>query len=171
MTYKEFQQKICGELNSVYDASESEAMTTMLLEETTGYTRSRLRSLDREEIPDSFTFSIYKYLHGLLQHQPIQYALGYAWFYKQKFKVTPAVLIPRRETEELVYRIVKECRGKRSSVLDIGTGSGCIAISLQTEIPDAEVTATDHSEEALEIAKGNAAALNAGKICFANADV
>ncbi len=171
MTYKEFHRKTQNELSAIYDEQESENITFMLMEDATGYSRSKLRSLDREEIPETFVFRVYKYLHGLMQHQPVQYALGYTWFYKQKFSVNPSVLIPRRETEELVYRIIKECRGRKVSVLDIGTGSGCIAVSLQLEIPDAEISAIDISSEALETAKKNASDLKADKICFDKMDI
>lgn len=171
MTYKEFHRKTQNELSAIYDEQESENITFMLMEDATGYSRSKLRSLDREEIPETFVFRVYKYLHGLMQHQPVQYALGYTWFYKQKFSVNPSVLIPRRETEELVYRIIKECRGRKVSILDIGTGSGCIAVSLQLEIPDAEITAIDISSEALETAKKNASDLKADKICFDKMDI
>lgn len=171
MTYKEFHRKTQNELSAIYDEQESENITFILMEDATGYSRSKLRSLDREEIPETFVFRVYKYLHGLMQHQPVQYALGYTWFYKHKFSVNPSVLIPRRETEELVYRIIKECRGRKVSILDIGTGSGCIAVSLQLEIPDAEITAIDISGEALETAKKNASDLNADKICFDKMDI
>jgi len=171
MTYKEFHRKTQNELSAIYDEQESENITFMLMEDATGYSRSKLRSLDQEEIPETFVFRVYKYLHGLMQHQPVQYALGYTWFYKQKFSVNPSVLVPRRETEELVYRIIKECRGRKVSILDIGTGSGCIAISLQLEIPDAEITAIDISAEALETARKNAVALKADKICFDQLDI
>ncbi|MBX7205851.1 MAG: peptide chain release factor N(5)-glutamine methyltransferase [Bacteroidia bacterium] len=171
MTYKEFHGKTQNELRAIYDEQESENITWMLMEDATGYSRSKLRSLDREEIPETFVFRVYKYLHGLMQQQPVQYALGYTWFYKQKFSVNPSVLIPRSETEELVYRIIKECRGRKVSILDIGTGSGCIAISLQLEIPDAEITAIDFSAEALETARENAVALKADKICFDQIDI
>lgn len=171
MAYKEFHRKTQNELSAIYDEQESENITFMLMEDATGYSRSKLRSLDREEIPETFVFRVYKYLHGLMQHQPVQYALGYTWFYKHKFSVNPSVLIPRRETEELVYRIIKECRGRKVSILDIGTGSGCIAISLQLEIPDAEITAIDISADALETAKKNASDLKADKICFDKIDI
>ncbi len=171
MTYKEFQQKVTSELASIYDNDEAEQITWMLLEEASGFSRSKLRTLDREEISETFTFRVYKYLHSLMQHQPVQYAFGYAWFYKQKFFVDATVLIPRKETEELVYRVVKEYRGRKASILDIGTGSGCIAVSLQLELPEADVMAIDISSEALKMAKKNAANLNAAKVRFEQLDV
>jgi release factor glutamine methyltransferase len=171
MTYYEFQHKLKEELSGIYEADEAAQIAMLLLEEVTGYTRSRLRAADREEIPETFTFKLYKYLHALLQHQPVQYALGYAWFYKNKFAVSPAVLIPRRETEELVYRVVKEYRGREATMLDIGTGSGCIAITLQKELPQANITAIDISADALEVACKNAESLDAGKIRFIQTDI
>jgi release factor glutamine methyltransferase len=171
MTYKEFQQKVTLELASIYDNDEAEQITWMLLEEASGFSRSKLRTLDREEISETFTFRVYKYLHSLMQHQPVQYAFGYAWFYKQKFFVDAAVLIPRKETEELVYRVVKEYRGRKASILDMGTGSGCIAISLQLELPEADVMAIDISSEALKVAVKNAANLNAAKVRFEQLDI
>lgn len=171
MTYHEFQHKLKEELTGIYEADEVAQIAMMLLEEVTGYTRSRLRAADREEIPETFTFKLYKYLHALLQHQPVQYALGYAWFYKHKFAVSPAVLVPRRETEELVYRVVKEFRGREATLLDIGTGSGCIAITLGKELPQAQITAIDISDEALLVARKNAEMLEARNITFMLADI
>ena len=92
----------------------------------------------------------------LEKFEPIQYILGEAYFMGIPFKVTPAVLIPRPETAELVHRIVREQLEQRVSILDIGTGSGCIAISLASQLPLAKVTALDVSLEALEVAKYNA---------------
>ena len=110
-------------------------------------------------------------LNRLMKFEPIQYILGEAYFYGMTFKVTPATLIPRPETEELVDMIVKENQGEKDlSVLDIGTGSGAIAIALSRNLPFSEVSAIDISPEALEIAEENAQNLHA-QIAFINADV
>jgi release factor glutamine methyltransferase len=105
-------------------------------------------------------------VHELLQHRPVQYVLQEAWFYKMKFFVNKHVLIPRPETEELVSWIVENVRSTKSDVrcnelqlLDIGTGSGCIAISVKKELGNVGITAIDVSEEALLVAKRNAEAL------------
>lgn len=90
----------------------------------------------------------------LLQHEPIQYIIGHASFCGLTFIVSPSVLIPRPETEELVRLIASENTGQ-SYILDIGTGSGCIAISLSHLLPDANVTAWDVSEDALNVAREN----------------
>lgn len=93
-------------------------------------------------------------LHG---GEPVQYVVGCAWFYGRRFEISPAVLIPRPETEELVFWVLEDWRQKGSvRILDIGTGSGCIPITLSLEIEQAEVYATDISSEALSIAQLNA---------------
>ncbi|WP_455593132.1 peptide chain release factor N(5)-glutamine methyltransferase [Bacteroides sp.] len=90
----------------------------------------------------------------LRKNEPMQYIQGEAHFCGRVFRVAPGVLIPRPETEELVQLVVDECKGA-SRILDIGTGSGCIAITLAKELPGADVTAWDVSEEALAIARHN----------------
>ena len=105
----------------------------------------------------------------LQKNEPIQYIRGFAEFGGRKFKVAPGVLIPRPETEELVEVMLKEVpSGAR--ILDIGTGSGCIAISLSKMLPDAKVTAWDISDTALCIARRNNEALQAS-VCFVQRDV
>ena len=99
--------------------------------------------------------SILARLHNF---EPIQYILGEARFLERTFRVAPGVLIPRPETEELVEMMLKEL-SPVSRVLDVGTGSGCIAISLAKELPESQVTAWDVSGEALSIAAANSKAL------------
>jgi len=107
----------------------------------------------------------------LQNYKPIQYIIGETEFYGLKIKVDNSVIIPRPETEELVDWIIKENQPKDSiSILDIGTGSGCIAITLAKHLPNAKVFALDISKEALKIAKANAA-LNSVEIEFIEADV
>ena len=96
-------------------------------------------------------------LHQLEKFVPIQYILGETEFYGLHFKVGPGVLIPRPETEELVDLIIKQAPIGEISILDIGTGSGCIAVSLAKFLPQAKVTALDISKDALAIARQNAA--------------
>jgi release factor glutamine methyltransferase len=100
-------------------------------------------------------------MNRLNQHEPIQYILSEAWFYGRKFFVDPSVLIPRSETELIVDQAKKIFPKKPIQVLDIGTGSGCIAISLALEFPQASVLAIDVSGEALTVAKRNASDLKA----------
>ena len=106
----------------------------------------------------------------LLRREPIQYVLGTTEFCAMTFRVTPAVLIPRPETEELVEYIYMSERGKKLRILDIGTGSGCIAISLAKKLREADVCAVDISDEALGVAKKNAEK-NAVAVSFVKADI
>ncbi len=100
--------------------------------------------------------TFYQYIQQLKRKIPIQYVIGTAHFYDLEFKVNQDVLIPRPETEELVYLILNDHKGKDISILDIGTGSGCIAISLKKNLESALVSALDVSVDALKIAKENA---------------
>ena len=110
-------------------------------------------------------------LQRLNQHEPLQYILGEADFFGRKFMVNASVLIPRPETEELVNYILQESTpGKAVKILDIGTGSGCIPITLALEIKGSEVYATDISTEALAVAKVNAEKL-AAKVSFIEHDI
>lgn len=110
-------------------------------------------------------------LQRLEAHEPIQYVLGQAPFYGRLFKVRPGVLIPRPETEELVHRIVFRHQQNRAlKILDIGTGSGCIAISLALELAGSRVMAVDVSEDALLLAKENAEQLQA-EVQFIQANI
>lgn len=109
-------------------------------------------------------------LRRLCSHEPIQYIQGKALFCGREFCVSPEVLIPRPETEEMVELIVKENNIPSPSVLDVGTGSGCIAISLKLGIPAASVRAFDISAAALRIAESNAARLDAD-VSFEKQDI
>ncbi len=96
-------------------------------------------------------------LERLLSGEPVQYVVGHAWFYGLFFHVDRRVLIPRPETEELVHWVLETCRSSSSMrVLDVGTGSGCIAVTLKKKRPDWEVSAMDASEDAIEVALVNA---------------
>ena len=96
-------------------------------------------------------------LQQLVQHTPLQYVLGYETFMNLRFAVTPSVLIPRPETAQLVKQIIEENKHRSSlRILDVGTGSGCIAISLAHYLPNAQVTAVDVSKESLLVAQKNA---------------
>lgn len=109
-------------------------------------------------------------INRINSHEPVQYILGTTEFYGLKFKVTPDVLIPRPETEELVDMVVKENQKSGLRILDIGTGSGCIAISLQKNITASKIYAIDISSGALKVAKENALN-NEAEVSFLNVDV
>jgi release factor glutamine methyltransferase len=169
-TLGEKQAEYQKRLSEICDFGEARAITLWVLEEVVGIKCPKL-SLERfmiltthqEELLDT-------YLQRLLKYEPVQYILAYAEFYGLKFKVSPAVLIPRPETEELVELILTEIKNPRSAILDIGTGSGCIPISLKVNLPDAEIHAVDISPAALDIARENAAANNAA-ISFSQMDI
>ena len=100
--------------------------------------------------------------------EPLQYILGEAHFYKRVFKLNPSVLIPRPETELMVEEVLRRATSLRC--LDVGTGSGCIGISLALERPETEVVAIDVSQKALELAQENARELGAKNIAFHQVD-
>jgi len=120
--------------------------------------------------PFSQTEQLLEIQQRLLKNEPVQYILGQADFYGLKFKVTPSVLIPRPETEELVYWILEEISTPNLSILDIGTGSGCIPITLKRKLPTSTVTGVDVSDQALKIAKANAL-LNQVTVDFQQVDI
>lgn len=169
-TLSDKQAEYIKALSAICDQGEARAITLWILEEVLGVKGPKL-SMERfmvltthqEEVLD-------EYLQRLLKHEPVQYILGYAEFYGLKFKVTPAVLIPRPETEELVELIGEEISDPKLSILDIGTGSGCIPITLKKNIPQADLTGLDISEDALQIAKENAQS-NGVDVTFVQMDV
>ena len=150
-------------LKPVYEKQEALNIADWVFENATGLKKWERRVRKYDELNEEAERQIKSYLHELLQHKPVQYVLQEAWFYKMKFFVNEDVLIPRPETEELVRWIVEDVReqmpGIRDNelrVLDIGTGSGCIAISLKMELPGAGITGIDISVKALSVAKKNA---------------
>lgn len=145
-------QDLSTALTALYDASEASAIARIAGEELFGKAQVRLQGE-----ADVNQLLAWNTLHQqLISGMPLQYALGKAWFMDLTLKVSPAVLIPRPETEELVEQIIKQSTSATKQILDIGTGSGCIAIALKKYIPQASVTAWDISEEALHIARENA---------------
>lgn len=109
-------------------------------------------------------------IQRLKKHEPIQYILGEAYFAGRCFTVTPAVLIPRPETEEMVHHILQENKRAGLKIIDIGTGSGCIAITLKKTLEKSVVCALDISENALKVARENARKLDA-QVYFIQADI
>lgn len=141
---------------------ESAQAAERLLLDRLGWTKTDLLMRFTECISDEESRQYLSDLNEYIAGKPIQYIVGVEWFYGYPLKVTEATLIPRPETEELVQRALAALEGKGpQKVLDIGTGSGAIAIAMKRERPQDEVTATDISEEALAVAKENAKNLHA----------
>jgi release factor glutamine methyltransferase len=160
-------------LAAIYDAQETEAITLMVLIEILNSSKATIKAFPENELILTQQEEVNNILTQLKTGKPLQYALGYAEFYGLKFIVNPSVLIPRPETEELVQWAIESIGSGQLavvSVLDIGTGSGCIAISLKKNLPGAEVSAIDISTEALQTAKENAK-LNDVNVNFIEADI
>ena len=161
MTYTELWRP----LTAIYDEDEARAVARLVLEVRFGLSFADVlsgRTGDEQELR--------RIQQRLLTGEPVQYVLGQAEFGSRMFRVAPGVLIPRPETYELCQWVVEECE-KRSvcSILDIGTGSGCIACTLAAELPQATVTGWDISEEALCIARENAERIGVN-VSFAQVD-
>ena len=147
------------ELGSIYDTNELYAIFELVCEHYLGYSKTDTRLKFQENLNQSDVLKIYDTAKALKTGMPIQYIFGEADFYNLKFKVNNSTLIPRPETEELVDLIIKSQTTDNiapTTILDIGTGSGCIPIALKKNIPNSKVTGIDISKEALEVAKSNA---------------
>ncbi len=158
MAIHEAYQRFLLQLYEIYDDREAANIADMVIEHVTGQRRiDRImyKDLPLTEIQQAQLESISE---KLFSHMPVQYALGEAWFADMKFYVNENVLIPRPETEELVEWMVVSEKKKVSgcSLLDIGTGSGCIPISIKRKMPGLNVAAIDVSEHALKVAAQNA---------------
>ncbi len=157
MTIKEKYYHFKALLKTIYSDGEAIAIANIIFEHFVKVNKSDLHLRGNETLSDESLSSLNNALAALLTHEPVQYITNEARFYNLKFYVTKDVLIPRPETEELVHEAIsflKTNNGK--SVLDIGTGSGCIPISIKKNIPNTDVMAIDVSEASLEVAKENA---------------
>ena len=167
MTIIEAQQELVQRLSTIYDKREASNIADMVMENLTGYTKSQRFVHKASALPVEKFQAFEKCMVALEQHKPIQYVLNEAWFFGMKFYVDENVLIPRPETEELVNWVIEEIQRSESIgwsgrliILDVGTGSGCIPISLKKAIPKAEVWGCDISDQALNVARINAATLD-----------
>ncbi len=147
-------------LGTAYEPSEAAALSRIVCTEMLGQSQADYFLCKDIELSANQEENLQSILERLLRFEPIQYVQGFSWFLSRRFLVTPAVLIPRPETEELVQRIIEETEAG-GSILDVGTGSGCIAISLALSLPKSKVEAWDVSMEALEVAMHNAEQLHA----------
>lgn len=163
MTIQEATYYLLNKLRSIYNDSEASNITDWVMEHITGSKKAERMIYKNAAITEQEEKQLQQYTERLMQHEPVQYVLNESWFCGLKLYVDKNVLIPRPETEELVEWIISNCKFPvdELKILDIGTGSGCIAISLKRRIRKAEVWACDISNDALEVAKKNADALGA----------
>jgi release factor glutamine methyltransferase len=161
-------------LAPVYETGELEQIMFLAFEHVCGFSKIDLVMKRGEFVAEDKINELRKIIGRLLKQEPIQYIIGSTEFYGLTFKVNPHVLIPRQETEELVDMIIKESShpplGGRGAILDICTGSGCIAIVLKKNIPQSVVSAIDISENALKVAEENSE-LNDTTVSFVKADI
>jgi release factor glutamine methyltransferase len=155
-----FLSHIKTELGSILPENELKSITRLLLEKIAGISSVQFYGDKDIKIPEVVRNKLYSAIDLLAKGEPVQYILGETEFYGLNFKVKPGVLIPRPETEEIVELILKDIGNPYNKtaleILDIGTGSGCIAIALAKNLSESKVIAWDISEEALQVAQENA---------------
>lgn len=158
MTIMEGTRHLNNNLKKIYSNRESEIIADWTIENITGKTKMERIINKEKKLNTAQEEKLDECLQRLLNNEPVQYILNEAWFCGMKFYVDKNVLIPRPETEELVEWIVVEIKNQKSkikNIFDVGTGSGCIAISLKKKLPNTEIWACDISKEALLVAKKN----------------
>ena len=171
MKVKEAIQQLRESLSPVIEAGELQAMIRVICEDVFNYDQVDVALRQDHELPDFAPERIAEIIARLKRHEPLQYVVGSARFHGHRFKVTPAVLIPRPETEQLVDLIIDENPDADLKVLDMGTGSGCIAIALARALKFAQVDALDVSRDALAVARENAALLKTPGVRFFESDM
>jgi release factor glutamine methyltransferase len=169
-TIKDIRNYLLEELSGVYPDSEINAMCRVIIQQLCNINRTKQLSEPRYAVNKVVAKEVKSICNELVLGKPIQYIMGETIFYDCKIILNKDVLIPRPETEELVDLILKENTGYRGSIIDFGTGSGCIAIALAHNLPYAKVQATDVSEGALELARENAG-INHVKLDLIHADI
>lgn len=168
-TYHDYLKYFRNELSGIYPAEESDSIFRILCEDMLKIPKTDIY-LTREPVDKKQSKILLDALGRLVEHVPVQHITGFTWFMGRKILVNPAVLIPRPETEEMVMKFVEINRLTEPRILDIGTGSGCIAIALKMNIPGAKVYAIDNSEAAIRTARKNAR-LNQAEVSFIKGDI
>ncbi|MDZ4795286.1 MAG: peptide chain release factor N(5)-glutamine methyltransferase [Bacteroidota bacterium] len=161
MTVQEGTYYLMNKLKTICGESEATVITDWVMEKLTGSTKTERMQYKYATLASEEESQLKKYTKRLLQHEPVQYVLNESWFYGSKFYVDKNVLVPRPETEELVEWIITDAtqRDGTLTLLDIGSGSGCIPVSLKSKLPTSAMWSCDSSPAALEVAKKNAAEL------------
>ena len=173
MTIKVFKSRFFETLEGQYSREEIGSFFNILTEHFLNMSRLDVAIHPQKEVSDDNMENFRESLQRLKQHEPIQYITGRTEFFGLDFQVDKNVLIPRPETEELVQWILEDFQDTKErelKILDIGTGSGCIAISLAKNLPRAKITAMDISEGAIELAKQNAV-INGVEVDFLKEDI
>jgi release factor glutamine methyltransferase len=170
MTLKQIQSVFRNDLKDIYELNEVNSFYYMLLEHHFQYPKHLTALEPDHELKPNEIALMQSALKDLKNQKPIQYIIGETEFFGNTFKVNENVLIPRPETEELVSWMLSSNNDPELQIMDIGTGSGCIAISLAKGLPKAKVHAIDISDEAIELAKSNAD-LNEVEVRFKKKDI
>ena len=171
MTLRQLTDKSIDRLSPLYETSEARWLVRTALEHFTGMSRTDMMLRSDQEASEMLIHNVSGVVDRLLDNEPIQYILGETYWHGLTLKVTPDVLIPRVETSELIDIINDDYAGRSDlKVLDLCTGSGCIAIALARALPFSRVTATDISAGALRVARENAADYKV-KITFQQGDL
>jgi release factor glutamine methyltransferase len=162
MGVKELYRNYLLQLQDVYPLSEATVITDWVFENLASVKRTDLLKDPDQQLNNTAIATLNKAFTELLHHKPVQYVLGEALFYHLKFKVNEHVLIPRPETEELVELIISDRKSQITdpAILDIGTGSGCISVTLKKNLPASKISGLDISKDALALARENAALYN-----------
>lgn len=169
-TVREVVQRLRGELIPMYGRGETDAMIRLIFEYLKGWSPVDIIINDNKPMSRFVCSEVEKIVARLHLYEPIQYIIGHTYFYGMKFNVGPGVLIPRPETEELVDIIVKENKGSDLRVLDLCSGSGCIAIALSRNLRFPVAEGVEFSEKALGYARRNATQLRT-RVKFIEADI
>ena len=156
MTIESAKDQLIQQLAGLYEPREAAGITHLVLEHLTGMNKTDRMIHKHQELSVEQEDRLLSMVTSLLNNRPIQYVLGEAWFGGMKFIVNEYTLIPRPETEELIEWIKATANPEPQKVLDIGTGSGCIPITLKKEFPLWHITAIDVSDDTLQVAKQNA---------------
>ena len=170
MTTGKFRNHFINLLEDLYPIEELKSFFYLLAEKYLNLSRINIALQLNNELTPEEQSSFYQAVDRLRNHEPIQYILGETEFFGMPIIVNKQVLIPRPETEELVSWIIDDVDKKETTILDIGTGSGCIAISLAKKLNSAVVSAIDISNKAIEVAKKNAL-INNVNVEFSRVDV
>lgn len=171
MNVRQFTASIATALQAIYPPPEAQAIAALVAEHLLQMDALKRMTEAQQPVAPGAEAALEPLLTRLLAHEPVQYVLGTAYFADMELEVTPATLIPRPETEELV-QLIKQEQASRPGlrVLDVGTGSGCLALALARLLPAAKVLAVDISAEALAVARRNGARF-APQVAFEQVDI